>query len=102
MKLLAPTVLAALLIVMTGAGAVSAQESPALENEGQAYAQHNTSPQQRARLAQAIALRDEAARLQAADGGTLSAAHLAYVRHQAALIEGSESTANTGSLIIRR
>jgi hypothetical protein len=54
------------------------------------------------KLAQSDALRAEAARMQAADGGTLSAEHVAYIRKQVRQILGqSAELPRTGSLIAR-
>lgn len=47
---------------------------------------HVTPTMQRQKLAQAIALRDEAARLVAEDGGTLSVRNADYIQRKAARI----------------
>jgi hypothetical protein len=92
-------------IVLAATSAAQAQVILApnfYENQGQAYARRDSPALRRERLVQAIALREEASRLQAADGGTLSPADLAYVRGRAAAIEGLTLAPATGSLITRR
>ncbi len=61
-----------------------------------------TPTMERRKLADAIALRAEAAQLLAADGGKLSPQHLTYVRTRIAVIRNGEASPPTGSLIARR
>lgn len=53
------------------------------------YRLPNSTGAQRRRLAQAIALREEALRLQAADGGVLSARNRRHIRRKAERIRAS-------------
>jgi hypothetical protein len=59
-----------------------------------------TPTMRRQKLAQAIAVREEAARLKAADGGTLSAEHAAYIEKRVRkILRRTSATARTGSLV---
>ncbi len=70
--------------------------------QGQSFVSGDTPSTQRHKLAQAIALRTEALQLQAADGGTLSPGHIAYVRGRAAVIRNGDRAPPTGSLVAVR
>jgi hypothetical protein len=67
------------------------------------YRNGDTPTMRRQRLEQSDALRKEAARLEMADGGTLSEEHAAYIRKQVREILGQKrSYARTGSLVAER
>jgi len=106
---------AIVLLGIISAGPVFAQwagQATAITNGATSYSvpdvymfsgNRETPTMRQQKLDQSAALREEAARLQAADGGTLSAKHAAYIRKRVRkIIDGRGAVPQTGSLIARR
>ncbi len=105
MKMVLPvSLVAALIAAVAGVAPAQAQTAlaspPALINN--VAPPESTPAMQRQKLEQTVALRAEITRLLAADGGTLTRAHLEYVRGRAEYIRNCRDTPQIGSLIAQR